>query len=81
MKGFRMKELRKLAGLTQGEVAAELGLHNVTVCNWEKSERELLRVYAEAFERLVNDVERVAWIKASRRQRRRAGRFSKGMSE
>lgn len=78
MKGFRMRELRKLAGLTQGEVATELGLHNVTICNWEKSEKELLKVYQEAFERLVNDVERVAWIKGSRRQRQRSARFGRG---
>lgn len=77
MNGFRMRELRERSGLRQNEVAPELGLHHVTVCNWEKSGKDLPRVYSEAFERLVNDVERVYFIKQSRRSRRRIRRIVK----
>lgn len=72
MNGYRMRELRKLAGLYQVEVAPELGLDNETLCRWEKQEsRDIPKVYAEVFTCLVNDVERVAWIKKSRRSRRK----------
>ena len=74
MNGYRMRELRKLAGLRQNEVAPELGLHHVTICNWEKSDSEIPKVYAEALARLVNDVERVHFIRSTRHQRRRAAR-------
>ena len=70
MNGYRMRELRKLSGLRQNEVAPELGLHHVTISVWERSEREIPKVYAEAFQRLVNDVERVHFIKSTRRLRR-----------
>lgn len=66
MKGLRMRELREIAGLKQNEVAPELGLHKVTICRWELSDKEIPKVYGEAFTRLVNDVERVAWIKSAR---------------
>jgi DNA-binding XRE family transcriptional regulator len=67
-----MRELRKLAGLYQVEVAPELGLDNETICRWEKQEhKDIPKAYAEVFTRLVNDVERVAWIKKNRRSRRR----------
>lgn len=70
MNGHRMRELRKIAGLTQGEVAAELGLHLVTVSNYERFDKDLTRCVSETFSALVNDVERVYWIKSTRRERR-----------
>lgn len=33
--GSELKEARELAGLTQEEVAAALGVHRVTVVSWE----------------------------------------------
>jgi transcriptional regulator with XRE-family HTH domain len=77
MNGYRMRDLRQKADLLQIEVAAELGLHNVTVCNWEKSNKELPKVFAEALERLVNDAERVYFIKQGRRSRRREKRMAR----
>ena len=77
MNGYRMRELREFAGLLQNEVAPELGLHYVTICKWEKSEKEIPRVYAESLTSLVNDVERVYRIKSTRRQRRREKRMAR----
>lgn len=65
-----MRELRKIAGLRENEVAAELGLHYNTISVWERTDREILKAYAEVFQNLVNDVERVYWIKNTRRERR-----------
>jgi len=79
MTGFRMRQLRQCAGLYQIEVAPELGLDNETICRWERKDRPVPKVYAEAFDRLVNDVERVAWIKAGRRARRRNDRKIRGV--
>jgi DNA-binding transcriptional regulator YiaG len=72
MNGFRMRDLRQKANLLQLEVAAELQLHNVTICNWEKTGKELPKVYEEAFMRLINDSERVYFIRQGRRARRKA---------
>ena len=72
MNGYRMRDLRQKAGLRQNEVALELGLHSVTVCKWELTNKELPKAYGETFERLVNDAERVFWIKSTRRARRKA---------
>jgi DNA-binding XRE family transcriptional regulator len=33
--GSELKEARELAGLTQEEIAAALGVHRVTVVSWE----------------------------------------------
>jgi transcriptional regulator with XRE-family HTH domain len=66
MNGYRARELRVFAGLRQSEVAAELGIHFVTLSNWERNNATILKVYAEAIERLVNDAERVYRIKQSR---------------
>ena len=38
--GSRLKELREEKGLTQKEVAAQLGLHSVTYLHYEKDQRE-----------------------------------------
>ena len=78
MNGFRMKELRQMAGLRQNEVAAELGLHYNTINRWEKREDDIPKVYGEALTLLVNDVQRVYWIKTSRRVRRRKARRETG---
>lgn len=46
--GKRLKELRNEKGLTQKEVAAALGIHNVTYLHYEKDEREPpLKILAE----------------------------------
>jgi hypothetical protein len=63
------------AGLLQVEIAAELGVDNQTVCRREKSGTELRKAYADAFELLVRDSERVAAIRAGRRMRSRLARF------
>ena len=73
MNGYRMRSLRQCAGLLQIEVAPEMGLNNETICRWEKLDREIPKAYAEVFTTLVNDVERVHFIKSSRRSRRRGG--------
>lgn len=77
MNGYRMRELRHMAGLRQVEVAPELGLKHDTIYRWEKTNKEIPRVYAEAFERLVNDLERCAWIKRARLARRQQARSEK----
>ena len=38
--GSRLKELREEKGLTQKEVATQLGLHSVTYLHYEKDQRE-----------------------------------------
>ena len=38
--GQRLKELREERGLTQKQVADELGIHSVTYLHYEKSQRE-----------------------------------------
>ncbi len=42
MKGFgeRLLELRRAGGLTQKQVADELGIHSVTYLHYEKDQRE-----------------------------------------
>lgn len=42
MKGFgeRLLELRRAVGLTQKQVADELGIHSVTYLHYEKGQRE-----------------------------------------
>jgi DNA-binding XRE family transcriptional regulator len=80
MTGARMRELRRLAGLQQVELAAELGLDNETICRWEKQDKELSRLVSEAVQRLVNDVERVHWIRSVRRSRQRENRFKRNVS-
>jgi DNA-binding XRE family transcriptional regulator len=80
--GKRMRELRRLVGLRQIEVAPELGINNETICRWERQEhKDLLKVYAEAFERLIRDPERVAAIKARRPLRRNCGFFKRPASQ
>jgi DNA-binding XRE family transcriptional regulator len=76
MNGFRMREIRKRAGLLQREVALELALHYVTICNWERRNIELPKVYGEAFDRLANDAERVYFIKSTRHAVRRERRHT-----
>lgn len=36
----RIREYRERSFLTQGQLAKELGVSNVTVCRWEKGEFE-----------------------------------------
>ena len=38
--GERLKELREESGLTQSEVAKQLGIHSVTYLHYEKDQRE-----------------------------------------
>jgi DNA-binding transcriptional regulator YiaG len=80
MDGFRLRELRKMVGLRQVEVALELGVDNETVCRWERSGRKLTVLQERAVMELVRDVERVAGIKGGRR-RGAVGRRVKRLGE
>jgi len=77
MDGFRMRELRRYAGLTQAEVAKELDVTKQTVHRWEKGETRIRRVVEGMFTTLVNDLERISWIKSSRPERVRGRPFQK----
>lgn len=81
MDGARMRDLRRAAGLRQGEVGNELGVNNDTICRWETGGKAIGKVYWEAFERLVRDPERVRIIKEARPkyQRGRARRVRGGV--
>ena len=77
MNGYRMRDKRIASRLFQSEVGAELGLSNETICRWEATGKELPKAYAEVFETLMTDIERIADIikaractKAARRQAR-----------
>jgi hypothetical protein len=74
MDGNALRDLRKIAGLRQGEVGAELGVNNDTICRWECGAKEIEKVYWEAFERLIRDADRILAIKRGRRRRRVAAR-------
>lgn len=51
--GIRLKELREERGLTQREIARELGINSVTYLHYEKEQREpplaLLADFAEFY--------------------------------
>jgi hypothetical protein len=66
-----MRDLRIAAGLFQTEVGPELGVNNDTINRWEKSGRQIKKIYWEAFERLARDPERVSWIRKSRLRKKR----------
>lgn len=66
MDGFRMRELRRIAGLSQREVAAELGVTGQTVYRWENWKSAISSWNSRLFLDLVHDIERVSWIKKSR---------------
>jgi DNA-binding XRE family transcriptional regulator len=65
-----MRELRKSAELRQVELAAELGLDNQTICNWELRNTELPKVYGESVDALAKDVERIHQIKRCRKAKK-----------
>jgi transcriptional regulator with XRE-family HTH domain len=54
--------LRKSAGLSQGEIAAALGVTRSTVCRWEGGRREprhrMLAAYVALLDRLARDAAR-----------------------
>lgn len=60
--------IRRRAGVSQDRIAAELGIHRVTVARWESGSRrprgELFRRYAD----LLNGLERELAAQPSRRQ-------------
>lgn len=70
MNGQRMRELRKSAELRQVELAVELGLRNQTIYNWESKNTELPKVYGEAVDVLVKDIERIHQIKRCRKSKK-----------
>lgn len=75
MDGSRMKELRLLAGLTQAELALDLGVRKTTVYRWEKGRSRIKRGIEGVLTTLVNDKERLSCIKNNRVRGRRS--FSK----
>ena len=48
MKGEEIKALRLRLGLTQTELAAEIGVHRVTVANWETGGKKPLPIVQRA---------------------------------
>jgi DNA-binding XRE family transcriptional regulator len=76
MTGKEMRDSRMAAGILQVEIAMELGVDNQTVCRWENSGEELRNAYAQAFEGLVQNADRVGEIKICRRRRRRKQRLA-----
>lgn len=56
------KAIRAAAGATQADVAAELGVHRITVARWEQGERrprgDLAARYAAVIDQLRREVER-----------------------
>ena len=49
--GEKIREARKKRGLTQQQLADELGVHRVTVVRWESGAREPMAVVIRAIER------------------------------
>lgn len=49
------KRLREALGLTQDQLAAELGVHRVTVARWETGEHKVPEPAARLLERLKAD--------------------------
>lgn len=75
MDGYRMRELRRIVGLTQIEVAAEIGVTNQTVHRWESRRSAIKRIKEYEFLELIKDPEKVSWIKKSRPFRVRGRSF------
>jgi transcriptional regulator with XRE-family HTH domain len=78
MDGYRMRELRRISGLTQVEVAKEIGVTNQTIYRWENRSSRIKPKNEYEFLDLINDVERVSWIKKSRPSRVRGRPFVRG---
>jgi DNA-binding transcriptional regulator YiaG len=53
------KAIRRAAGVTQAEVAAELGVDPLTVYRWEAGRRRPRGRYAEAYSALLNQLREV----------------------
>lgn len=66
MDACRMRELRSCAGLTQVEVALELGVDKMSVSRWERGRHPIRNKTEGKFVTLVNDPERIAAIKSIR---------------
>jgi hypothetical protein len=68
-----MKTLRLKAGLHIGEVARELAVHRNTVKRWESGggKRGIPRSVVREFGRLMSNLERINYLRASRRRIRR----------
>ena len=71
MNGLRMRDKRIASRLFQMEVGAELGVNNDTIYRWEKSGREIPKAYAEVFNTLITDIERISDIIKGRGSRRK----------
>ena len=50
--GEKIREARKKRGLTQQQLADELGVHRVTVVRWESGAREPMAVVIRVIERI-----------------------------
>jgi len=77
MQGSQMKEIRRIIGLTQAEVAQELGVNKQTVHRWEKGKCRIKRSVEGSFAMLANSPERISWIKSNRPKRVRGVPFKK----
>jgi DNA-binding transcriptional regulator YiaG len=81
MKGKKVRELRREAGLRQTELAAELGVDNQTLCRWEVTDRELTKAQELLVLAILKDWERIEWIKENRRVKKVARRAGEGEFE
>ena len=77
MDGLEIRQLRKDSGLTQAEVARELGVDKQTVCRWERGCHRIREKEARAFITLVVDKPWVDAIKSVRPHRVRGRPFQK----
>jgi len=54
------RAIRESAGVTQEEIAAELGVHRVTIGRWETGARRPRGEYLRRYARLIEDLRQVA---------------------
>jgi len=59
MDSVNVKELRKLLGLTQQELAEKMDVAIFTIRRWEKGEARIHRVNQKRLERLAKRMERL----------------------
>jgi DNA-binding transcriptional regulator YiaG len=77
MTGEKMREIREMLGLQQGEIAEHLGVNNETICRWERQNAELRKVVADSIERLATDPETVNKLRSERTARRMERRIKR----
>lgn len=75
MNGSRMRELRKDAGLYETEIASAMFVSRTTIYRWETGRVRIHPIVEAAFVGLVENVERVAYIKSFRANKRKGGKI------